>query len=210
VTRRIGKLSPSLRRARYAARRVAWAAVTCLVVAALVLADRAGLFGRAPTPDVEKYHLKSFTVVNVVDGDTIDLDCPDGDWPHTRVRLWGVDTPETVKPDTPREHFGHEASEFTKAATLGQTVTLELESRQTRDKYNRLLAYVFLPDARMLNRMLVETGYGYADPRYDHRYKDEFARLQRMAMKAGAGLWKDVRQQDLPYYYQGALKLPER
>jgi micrococcal nuclease len=180
------------------------------VVAGLVLADRAGLFGRAPAADVEKYHLKSFPVVHVVDGDTLDINCPDGAYPHTRIRLWGVDTPETVEPNAPVGHFGPQATQFTKDAALDQTVTLELDRRQTRDKYNRLLAYVFLPDGKMLNRLLVQKGYGYADPRFDHRYKDEFGRLQRHAMREKLGLWKDVRREDLPYYYRDTLKLPEK
>ncbi len=191
-------------------RKAAWAAGLCVALAAMVLADRVGVFGKAPPRDVEKYHLAGFVVVNVVDGDTLDVDCPDGDWPRTRVRLWGVDTPETHKPNgAPPDHFGPEATAFTKALTYGRIVKLELDSRQTRDRYGRLLAYVILPDERMLNRLIVEQGYGYADPRYDHRYKSDFARLQRRALSARAGLWASVRRDDLPYYYHDTLKLPE-
>jgi endonuclease YncB( thermonuclease family) len=60
----------------------------------------------------------------------------------------------------------------------------------------------------MLNRLLIREGYGYSDPRFDHRYKNEFDRLQRRAMRGKLGLWKDVRQEDLPYYYRDTLKLP--
>jgi micrococcal nuclease len=197
-------------RRRYIIRKSAWALMVSAVLAALVLADRAGLFGRAPAADVEKYHNKSFLVVRVVDGDTLDINCPDGPYPHTRIRLWGVDTPETVDPNAPVGHFGPQATRFTRDAALDQTVTLELDRREIRDKYGRLLAYVFLPDGQMLNRLLVEKGYGYADPRYDHRYKDEFQRLQRRAMRDRLGLWKDIHPQDLPYYYRDRLKLPGR
>jgi micrococcal nuclease len=183
--------------------------VVAAVLAGLVLADRAGLFNLAPTPDFKKYNAKSFPVVHVVDGDTLDVDCPDGPYAHTRVRLWGVDTPETVKPDTPVQYFGPEASAFTKHMALDHVVMLRLEKRQTRDKYNRLLAYVFLPDGQMLNRLLVQEGYGYADPRYDHVLKTAFEYTQRDAMQRKVGLWKDVRDEDLPYYYQGKLKLPK-
>jgi len=48
--------------------------------------------------DTEKYHGKTFTVSNVVDGDTIDIDVPDGEYEHTRIRLWGIDTPESKSP----------------------------------------------------------------------------------------------------------------
>ncbi|MCY2930596.1 MAG: thermonuclease family protein [Planctomycetota bacterium] len=114
----------------------------------------------------------------------------------------GEDTPETVKPNTPPQHFGKEASEFTKAACLGKTVRVELVEGHTRDKYDRLLAYIYLPDGRCLNTVLVAEGYAYADPRYDHPHKDEYARLQARAKKAKLGLWKDLKPEDLPYYYQ--------
>jgi micrococcal nuclease len=202
-------LAPARRRLRALGRRAAWTLLGALLVSGLVVADRAGLFGKAPPADLAKYHLQAFRVVRVIDGDTLDVDCPDGVSPHTRVRLWGVDTPETVKPESPVEHFGPQASDFTRAAA-GKQVTLELERRQTRDKYGRLLAYVFLEDGRMLNRLLVAEGYGYADPRYPHCCLDEFARLQRHAMRQGLGLWADVRNEDLPYYYRDTLKLPDK
>jgi len=195
---------------RYVGRKLLTAVAAAAVVAVLVLADRHGLFGTAPRTDVEKYHLKRFRVCRVVDGDTLDVDAPDGPHSLTRVRLWGVDTPETVKENTAVQHFGPRASRFTKAAAGDKTVTLQLEPRNTRDRYGRLLAYVILPDGQMLNRVLVAEGYGYADPRFEHRCKSEFARLQRHAMKARAGLWRDVRREDLPYYYRDRLKLAQQ
>ncbi|MHC4596883.1 MAG: hypothetical protein ACYS19_18295, partial [Planctomycetota bacterium] len=50
---------------------------------------------QAKAYDFQKYHTKTFTVVNVVDGDTVDVDVPDGEYKYTRIRLWGIDTPET-------------------------------------------------------------------------------------------------------------------
>jgi len=178
-------------------------------IAGLVAADRLGLFGFAPIPDVQKYHEKFFLVVNVVDGDTLDVDVPDGRYRRTRIRLWGVDTPETVRPDTPPQHFGKEASAFTRSQTLNKRVRLVLEPyRKTRDRHGRLLAFVYLPDGRMLNRLLIEEGYAYADPRYEHHLQAEFRRLQRRARQAGKGLWKGLSKDDLPYYYRQRLKLP--
>lgn len=201
------KLTIAQRRLRYAGRKALRSVIATAAVAVLVLADAAGVFGRAPASDLDKYDGSSFLVVHVVDGDTLDLDVPDGGRAHTRVRLWGVDTPETVRENTPVQHFGPEASAFTKQAALGKRVKLELDPERPRGKYKRLLAYVILPDGRMLNRVLIEEGYGYADPRYDHRLRAEFLRLQRAAMKAGTGLWKDARPSDLPYYHRD-LKLP--
>jgi micrococcal nuclease len=202
------KLSPNQRRLRYAGRRVLLVLILAGVAAGLILADHFGVFGRKPLPDIEKYDGRTFRVVHVVDGDTLDVDAPDGRHHRTRIRLWGVDTPETVKPNTPVQHFGQEAGAFAKSLTLDQVVRLELDRhRGTRDKYGRLLAYVWLPDGRMLNRVLVEEGYGYADPRFDHRYKSEFTRLQHQAKDAGRGLWKDVKPQDLPYYMKDKISL---
>jgi len=203
-----GRLTKRQRRLRYALRKAAKAAAVVAVVAALVAADRAGLFGRRPRPDKVRYDGRTFPVARVVDGDTLDVETPDGDRPQTRVRLWGVDTPEMVKPDAPVRHFGPEASRFAKDLCAGKRVTLRLEPHRTRGKYGRLLAYVVLPDGRMLNRMLVEGGFGYADPRFEHSYKAEFADLQAKARAAGRGLWKDVTEAELPYYYRGKGILP--
>ena len=82
---------------------------------------------RARSNDLEKYHAKTFTVVNVVDGDTIDIDAADGKYDHTRVRLWGIDTPETKNPKTGVMYFGPEAAEFTKELALGKPVTVYLD-----------------------------------------------------------------------------------
>lgn len=203
------KMSDRRRRLHYAWRKALYLAATAAVVALLIAADRLGLLGAKPPSDFDKYHQRTFLVVNVVDGDTLDVDWPDGRWPHTRIRLLGVDTPETVKPDTPPQHFGPEAGRFTRNACLGKQVRVELAPVRNRDTYGRLLGYVVLPDERMLNRLLVARGYGYADPRFDHPHKREFLSLQRDARKKRIGLWQDVRRADLPYYYSD-LKLPPR
>jgi micrococcal nuclease len=207
------KLMGRQRRLRYAGRKSLAIALIGLVAGGMVLADRMGLFGRpgrGGQDDLARYDGRTFRVVHVVDGDTLDVDEPDGPHRRTRIRLMGVDTPETVKPDTPVQRFGPEASAFAKQAALDRDVRLELDPREVRDKYGRLLAYVYLPDGRMLNRTLVQEGYGFADPRFPHRYDREFARLQNEAKAAGRGLWKDERQQDLPEYLQGRVKLPAR
>ncbi|MCX5638438.1 MAG: thermonuclease family protein, partial [Planctomycetota bacterium] len=117
----------------------------------------------ARSNDLEKYHAKTFTVVNVVDGDTIDIDIADGKYDHTRIRLWGIDTPETKNPQTGVMYFGPEASEFTKELALGKQVTVYLDKTRTRDnkKYNRLLAYIKLPDGGFLNEVLLTEGFAY-------------------------------------------------
>jgi micrococcal nuclease len=176
------------------------------IIASLLALDNAGLFGTGRKNDFEKYNNKIFHVVRVIDGDTLDVDCMDGEYLATRIRLWGVDTPETVKPNRPVEHFGKEASKFTRRKTLKKTVRLELVQTGTRDKYGRLLAYVYLPDGKMLNRELVAAGYAYADPRFAHPHKAEFRRLADDARKNGIGLWAQPHPEDWPYYVKGSLR----
>jgi len=203
------KMTARRRRLWYARRKALWVVALAAVVGGLALAQWLGLLGSRPPGDYQKYHDKTFPVVRVVDGDTIDVDAPDGPRRHTRIRLWGVDTPETAKQDAPTQHFADQADEFTSRACLGERVRLELDAGRTRGVHGRLLAYVYLPDGRMLNRLLVAEGYAYADPRFNHRRKTRFRRLQKQAKKAGLGLWKDVTRADLPYYYRKTLKLPE-
>ena len=205
------KLTHQQRRRRRLLRKAARLAAAATLVIALVLADRGGLFGRRPLDDRATYDGATCRVVRVIDGDTLDVDIPDGRYDNTRIRLWGVDTPETVHPDKPTRHFGPEASAMTRQLALDEQVTLQLEpTGRTRDnkEYNRLLAYVILPHGRMLNRVLIAQGYGYADPRYDHQFAADFAKVQQAARTDRAGLWRAVTNDDLPFYYHNKLQLP--
>lgn len=201
-------LSPRQRRLRYLGRGLLPAALLALVILGLAGADRLGWFGRRAGGDWQRYHQKSFRVVRVVDGDTFDIDEPDGKYSHTRIRMLGLDTPETVKPNTPVQHYGPEASDHLKELLKGRSVTVELDDAATRDKYQRLLAYALLAGTNV-NLAMVEEGYGYADPRFPHRLKGQFAKAQTGAIKARRGLWQGVTQNDLPDYYRnGEHTLP--
>lgn len=204
------KLSPAGRRFHYAGRKTLSLLLLAMVLGGLVAADRFGAFGSKPVPDWSKYHNQTFRVARAVDGDTFHLDVSDGKHKTTCVRLWGVDTPETVRPNSPVEYFGPEASAFTKNCTLGRTVRIELEDgKDARDRHGRLLAWAYLDDGRLLNGLLIEEGYGYADPRFDHHLQRSLRSLQTKAIKAKVGLWKDGLPKDLPYYYtEGKYKLP--
>ncbi len=153
--------------------------------------------------DLEKYHAKTFTVVRAVDGDTIDIDVPDDNDPHTRIRLWGVDTPETKDTKTGVMYFGPEASAFTKNLTEAKVVTVYLDKdKNTRDKYNRLLAYVQLPDKKFLNEVLLSEGYAYADLRFRHSYYNKYKQLEAAARSQKKGLWANVTREQLPDWLQ--------
>lgn len=120
--------------------------------------------------------------IRVIDGDTIELDGGE------RVRLIGVNTPETVDPRRPVERFGKEASSFTRRLAEGKTVRLELGD-ETRDRYGRTLGYIYLPDDTLLNAEIIRQGYGYAYTRFPYRRMDEFVELEREARDQGRGLW---------------------
>ena len=120
--------------------------------------------------------------IRVVDGDTIILDGKE------RVRLIGVDTPETVHPSKPVEYFGKEASAFTKRMVEGKRVRLGYDWNRV-DKYGRTLAYVYLEDGTFLNAEIIKQGYGHAYTRFPFKHLDEFRRYEKDAMREGKGLW---------------------
>ena len=157
---------------------------------------------QAKAYDLEKYHKKMFTVVKVVDGDTIDIDILDANKNYTRIRLWGVDTPESKSQDTSVMYFGPEAAEFTTESALGKQVTVYLEEHRTRGKYGRLLAYVQLPDGRFLNEVLVAEGFAYADLRFRHSLYQKYKQLESSARRQQKGLWEKVTREQLPEWLQ--------
>jgi len=152
--------------------------------------------------DFEKYHARTFTVINVVDGDTIDIDIPDGQYEHTRIRLWGIDTPETKHPKIGQMYFGPEAAEFTRELALGKQVTIYLEEHRTRGYYGRLLAYVQLPDDRFLNEVLLTEGFAYADVRFRHSFYHKYKQLEAAARSQKKGLWQGVTPEQMPQWRQ--------
>jgi micrococcal nuclease len=157
--------------------------------------------------DFEKYHKKTFTVIKVVDGDTLDIDIPDGKYEHTRIRLWGVDTPETKHPERGVMYFGPEAAEFATNLALGKQVTVYLdENNRTRGKFGRLLAYVKLPDGRFLNEVLLGEGFAYADTRFRHSLYHKYKQLEASAQSGKKGLWKEVTPEQMPEWRQQKMK----
>ena len=153
--------------------------------------------------DCEKYDGKTFTVINIVDGDTIDINIFDAQHNHTRIRLLGVDTPETRTKESQPMYFGPQASAFAKEILLSKEVTIFLDAKgKTRDKYNRLLAYIQLPDEHFFNELLIEEGYAYADLRFKHPFYDKYKSLESIARKQKRGLWENVTLEQMPPWLQ--------
>ncbi len=113
-----------------------WLAVlSCATaLAALIAMDHHGLL--LHRSDWSRYHGRTFRVTKVIDGDTIEIAAPDGDRPVTRVRLWGIDTPELARPDEGRdaEPFADEAKALAVRLCRDQSVQLHLEPHQLRGR----------------------------------------------------------------------------
>jgi len=129
-----------------------------------------------------------YKVTKVIDGDTIHIDMNGAD---EKVRLIGINTPETVDPRVPVQCFGKEAGERMKELADGKIVRLEYdETQNTRDIYSRLLAYVYLEDGEMLNRKMLAEGYAYEYTyMLPYKYQKEFRDLQSFAKSTSRGLW---------------------
>lgn len=149
--------------------------------------------------DFQKYHRKTFTVLEVIDGDTIDIDIPDGTHEDTRIRLIGVDTPETKHPTIGRMYYGPEATQYATQQALGKQVTIVLDTvSDQRDRYGRLLAYVVLADGRVLNAELIKNGFGYAYLSFPHSEFTTYQALMEQAIAEKSGLWQNATRDDLP------------
>ena len=134
-------------------------------------------------------------VVRAVDGDTLEVALDDG--ATETVRVIGVDTPETVKPDTPVQCFGPRASRFEHHTVEGRRVRL-VTGVEPRDYYGRLLAYVWVEprpgdvhrrerflETELLRRGLARTLTFHPNDRYAPRFEE----LERNAARTGKGLW---------------------
>lgn len=133
-------------------------------------------------------NLTKYKVVRVIDGDTIAITYNDIE---EKVRLIGINTPETVDPRRPVQCFGKEATKEMKSLVSGKEVGLEFDDTQSlRDIYGRLLAYVYLPDGEMVNRKMLAEGYAY-EYTYGkpYKYQKEFKSLQTLAENNKRGLW---------------------
>ena len=141
-----------------------------------------------PTPPLQG------TVTWIYDGDTLKID------PVGKVRLIGIDTPE--RENSKRDQYlikqgvsaarqrqiYQRAKEFNIKQVKGQRVTLLLDD-SPRDRHGRLLAYVHLPDGRLLNRLLLEQGLAVVYRRFKFKMKEDFLAAEKQARESKTGLW---------------------
>ena len=177
--------SHSVNRARNRRLLIRAAAVLLLtIIAALQSWRGCSLEEREPQPMPEgRYH-----VLRVVDGDTLLMQ------DHKRLRLMGVDTPETVKENTPVQPWGPEATQFTCDFVGRGDVRLQFDRERT-DRFGRYLAYVFVDD-RMLNEELLHAGLARWEPgyHYSQSMKTRLPQGSREAQQAkrGSGAGKSL------------------
>lgn len=132
-------------------------------------------------------------VTNVVDGDTVDL-LFDGEAKALRVRLLGINTPESVDPRRPVQCFGKEASKHVKELLLNKRVAAVSDIKaDDRDKYGRLLRELVMGDGTDVNATLVAQGYAHAylDYPLDKQRKAQLRQIQAEAQKQKQGLWNE-------------------
>lgn len=128
-----------------------------------------------------------YAVTEVNDGDTITVDM---DGKKERIRLIGVDTPETQDPRKPVQCFGKAATEFTRHLIGDQPVRLESDTLSSnRDRYNRLLRYVYTPDGKLIQAEIIKQGYGFAYTSFPFTKSDEFKQYETNARQQELGLW---------------------
>lgn len=118
----------------------------------------------------------------VIDGDTLELSS------GARIRLLGIDTPETRHRSSSVQELGERAKAHLSKLALGKEVTIEQEPRQ-RDPYGRVLAYVYLEDGRLLNLSMVEDGYALPYTKYPSAKTQDLLLAAKEAREHKRGLW---------------------
>ena len=139
-------------------------------------------------------------VTHVADGDTVEIDFDDPA-PPIRVRFLGIDSPEL---DT---RFGEAAKGYTLARCMDKRVTVRLDQLQgTRDKYGRLLAYVYLPNHELLNNSLVRDGHAFAYRPKKCDFSSLFESSEAQARSKKSGMWKTITINDMPDWRQSWMR----
>lgn len=154
----------------------------------LYVAQQQGWIGNAGTA-VESNQPGLYSINHFIDGDTIAVNMNGA---TETVRFIGIDTPETHKPNTPVQCYGPAAAAHTKnaIAAQGSKVRLVSDSLSTdRDRYNRLLRYVYLPDGTNLNELNVQQGYAFYYPYFPFSKSKQFEADEKAAMATKKGLW---------------------
>lgn len=175
-----------------------WASLVSVLI---IFSGIVFIFFKPVKPIEQRY--QEVAVIQVYDGDTIKIDTGE------RVRLIGIDTPEVhenpkMRRDSERTKkdlqtilaLGKKAKVFAQSLLEGKKVRLDFDVEQ-KDKYGRLLAYVYLMDGRFVNEEIMRNGYAYPmtiPPNV--RYADDFRAWYREAVEQKRGLWAETQAED--------------
>lgn len=162
--------------------------LSLLIIIFIAIGQAQGWFNKATT-GVMTSQPGLYTINHYVDGDTISVNM---NGQKQEVRFIGIDTPETHKPNTPVQCYGPAAAAYTqnRIKAAGGKVRLVSDSLSTdRDRYDRLLRYVYLPDGTDLNQQLVANGYAFYYPYFPFSKSDAFKTDEQTAITARKGLW---------------------
>jgi len=162
--------------------------VSLLVIIFVVVCQHQGWFS-ATSKQIVTNQPGLYTIAHFVDGDTVAVNM---NGITETVRFIGIDTPETHKPNTPVQCYGPAAAAYTqnRIKATGSKVRLVADSLDTnRDRYNRLLRYVYLTDGANLDQELVAKGYAFAYVSFPFTKSDAFSAAQTNAREQKLGLW---------------------
>ena len=150
-----------------------------------------GVIGESLLANEDIRKSPTYKVLRVVDGDTIHIDYNGKD---EKVRFIGLDTPETKDPRKPIQCFGREATAKMTELAENKNIRLEFDKTQgERDKYGRLLAFVYSEDSKNLAYEMIRQGYGneYTYNSNPYKYQNEFKEAARKAREENKGLWAE-------------------
>lgn len=172
--------------ANYGRRRQLFSILLTFILLTIIFALQSQLFKKTGSK-LEQSQPGLYSINHFVDGDTIAVNM---NGIVETVRMIGIDTPETHKPNTPVQCYGPEAATFTKQLIGSSSVRLQADSLDTnRDRYNRLLRYVYLPDGRLVEAELINNGYAFAYTQFPFEKSQEFTTLENQAKSIKKGLW---------------------
>lgn len=160
--------------------------IKIIIVVILLLASTFVPVKKNDTVSSNSFH----RIVKVIDGDTIMVEV---EGKKQSIRLIGINSPEVSDRRRPVECFGKEASKKAKEILEGKKIKLESDPTQgDKDKYNRLLRYIFLEDGKNFNKIMIEEGYAF-EYTYNipYKYQTEFKNAQKQAEENKKGLWAD-------------------
>lgn len=158
-----------------------------VITIAVILAGVAGYF--VPHKTTVKEIPVLYTAIEVIDGDTIKVEMNNQ---VETIRLLGINTPEVSNPYKPGECFGEEASAKMKELLTNKEVYLIPDSQGSdRDKYDRLLRYVFFPNGIFINAELIKEGYAFNYIYEPFQFMKQFDYLEKQAKENKLGLWSN-------------------